>query len=962
MKSYIEEELAKGFIRPSTSPASAGFFFVKKKDGGLRPCIDYRGLNEISIKFRYPLPLVPAALEQLREARYFTKLDLRSAYNLIRIREGDEWKTAFSTTSGHYEYRVMPFGLSNSPSVFQSFINEVFRDMLNRWLIVYIDDILIYSRSLREHVQHVRAVLRRLIDHQLYAKAEKCEFHQESVSFLGYVISSGGVAMEDQKVHTVVNWPQPTNLKELQRFLGFANFYRRFIRNFRSIAAPLTSMTKRSSQRLTWSPTARQAFQTLKERFTTAPILHHPDPEREFVVEVDASSTGIGAVLSQRQGDPLKLYPCAFYSRKLTPAEQNYDVGNRELLAMKAALEEWRHWLEGAKHPFTVLTDHRNLEYLKSAKRLNHRQARWALFFTRFDFRITYRPGSQNTKADALSRLYESSTSKPSQELILPSSIILAPIQWDIMTEIAEAQNADPSPAETPPNLTYVPQVLRQRVLKLVHSAPSSGHPGIAATIQLLNNRFWWPSIPTDTITYIKNCETCNISKSPHQLPAGLLHPLPIPQRPWSHIAIDFVTDLPVSQGHTTILTVIDRFSKACRLIPLPKLPTALETAESLCNYVFRLYGLPEDIVSDRGPQFTSHVWKAFCQKLNINISLTSGYHPQSNGQVERLNQELTRFLRSYCHRNQSDWSRYLFWAEYAQNSLHKPATGITPFQCILGFQPPLFPWSGEPSELPAINSWLQRSEEVWNEAHTHLQRAVLRTQEQANRHRRPNPDYQPGQWVWLSTRDLRLRLPCKKLSPRYVGPFKITRQITPVSFRLALPAHYRISPTFHVSLLKPAGGPRGEEIQEEAGDQRAPPLIIDGKEAYQVREILDSRRRGRILQYLVDWEGYGPEERSWVNAEDILDPSLTTDFHRDHPEKPAPRPRRRPRRRLPLRFRSRSQGGGLCHEFSLCGSLRSPPEGTLTWVLTPFGLHFPYTPYLRLIHCTGVAHWLLSI
>lgn len=794
MRSYIQEELAKGFIRPSTSPASAGFFFVKKKDGGLRPCIDYRSLNDITTKFRYPLPLVPAALEQLRQARYFTKLDLRCAYNLIRIREGDEWKTAFSTSTGHYEYLVMPFGLSNSPSVFQAFINDVFRDMLNQRVIVYIDDILIYFETYEEHVNHVRAVLKRLIQHQLYAKAEKCEFHQETISFLGYVISSGGVAMDERKVQAVVHWSQPTTLKELQRFLGFANFYRRFIRNFSSIAAPMTSMIKKGTQRLTWSSAAIAAFCSLREKFTTAPILHHPDPEREFIVEVDASSTGIGAVLSQCQGEPPKLFPCAFFSRKLNSTEQNYDVGNRELLAMKAAFEEWRHWLEGAKHPFTVLTDHRNLEYLKSAKRLNHRQARWSLFFTRFNFRVTYRPGSQNTKADALSRLYESDLLSPDQEPIIPSTIILAPVQWDILTEIAEAQVIEPPPAETPPNLTYVPQALRQRVMQMVHNNPSSGHPGITATVQLLNNKFWWSSIRTDTITFIQNCTICNTSKSPRQLPAGLLHPLPIPQRPWSHIAIDFVTDLPLSQGHTTILTVIDRFSKACRLIPLPKLPTALETAEVLCNNVFRFYGLPEDVVSDRGPQFTSRVWSAFCQLLNINVSLTSGYHPEANGQVERLNQELTRFLCSYCQKNQFDWSRYLLWAEYAQNSLRKPSTGLTPFQCILGFQPPLFPWSGEPSDLPAINSWLQRSEETWNNAHVHLQRAVHRTREQANRHRRTNPNYQPGQWVWLSTRDIWLRLPCKKLSPRYVGPFKIIRQITPVSFRLALPDHYRIS------------------------------------------------------------------------------------------------------------------------------------------------------------------------
>ncbi len=455
-KAYIEEELTKGFIRPSTSPASAGFFFVKKKDGGLRPCIDYRGLNDITVKFRYPLPLVPSSLEQLRQAKYFTKLDLRCAYNLIRIKDGDEWKTAFSTSTGHYGYLGMPFGLSNSPSVFQSFISDVFRDMLDQWVIVYIDDILIYSNSLKEHLQHVRSVLKRLIQYQLYAKAEKCEFHQTSTSFLGYIISQVGVAMDESKVRAVLELPQPHTVKELQRFLGFANFYRRFIRSFSAVAAPLTAMTKRSTSRLSWNPEALLAFQELKTRFTSAPILHHPDPSIPFIVEVDASSTGIGAVLSQRQDTPAKMFPCAFYSRKLSSAERNYDVGSRELLAMKAALKEWRHWLEGAQHPFTVLTDHKNLEYLRSAKRLNPRQARWAMFFTRFNFTVTYRPGTKNIKANALSRQTDQTNYPEIEENIIPETLLIAPVQWDVMTEIDQINRQNPPPPNCPPELTYI--------------------------------------------------------------------------------------------------------------------------------------------------------------------------------------------------------------------------------------------------------------------------------------------------------------------------------------------------------------------------------------------------------------------------------------------------------------------------------------------------------------------------
>ncbi|KAK3567559.1 hypothetical protein QTP86_020033, partial [Hemibagrus guttatus] len=333
-------------------------------------------------------------------------VDLRSTYNLIRIREGDEWKTAFVTLTGHYEYLVMPYGLVNAPSVFQDFMHEVLREFLHKSVLVYIDDILIYSRSMADHCRHVVEVLQHLRDYRLFLKAEKCVFHQSSVQFLGYIIDRSGVRMDERKIAAVRNWPIPTSVKDLQRFLGFANFYRRFIQGYSSITNPLTSLLRNKPKSLTWTPAATQAFDKLKTAFTTAPLLLHPDPELPFIVEVDASTTGVGVVLSQQQENPRKLHPCALFSRKLSPAEVNYDIGNRELLAIKLALEEWRHWLEGAKHPFVVLTDHKNLEYLQAAERLNPHQAQWALFFTRFNFTISYRPGSKNIKADALSRIH----------------------------------------------------------------------------------------------------------------------------------------------------------------------------------------------------------------------------------------------------------------------------------------------------------------------------------------------------------------------------------------------------------------------------------------------------------------------------------------------------------------------------------------------------------------------------
>ncbi|CAM4463975.1 unnamed protein product [Leuciscus chuanchicus] len=874
LEKYLSESLDAGIIVPSSSPAGAGFFFVKKKDGSLRPCIDYRGLNDITVKNRYPLPLMSSAFEILQGAKIFTKLDLRNAYHLVRIKQGDEWKTAFNTPIGHFEYRVLPFGLVNAPAVFQALVNDVLRDMLNVFVFVYLDDILIFSPSLEVHVQHVRRVLQRLLENRLFVKSEKCVFHSRSVTFLGSVVSAEGISMDPEKVRAVLDWPVPDSRVALQRFLGFANFYRRFIRNFSQVAAPLSALTSVKSQ-FVWSDMAQDAFDRLKRLFTSAPILVTPDPERQFIVEVDASDVGVGAILSQRSSLDDKVHPCAFFSHRLSPAERNYDVGNRELLAIRLALGEWRHWLEGASVPFIVWTDHRNLEYIRSAKRLNARQARWALFFGRFDFSISFRPGSKNLKPDALSRQFGSTEEASTKEVIIPQHCVVGAAVWGVEQTVKRALSLVVRPPRAPSGTLFVPETARSSVLQWGHASKLVAHPGVRGTLAAVRQKFWWPTRERDIRRFVASCPVCAQTKSSNTPPAGLLRPLPIPSRPWSHIALDFVTGLPLSAGNTVILTVVDRFSKAAHFIPLPKLPSARETAQIMVDHVFRIHGLPSDIVSDRGPQFASQFWREFCRLIGASPSLSSGFHPQTNGQAERTNQILGRMLRSLTSQNPASWCDQLSWAEYAHNSLPSSATGLSPFESCLGYQPPLFASQESETSVPSVQAFIQRCKRTWRRVRSALCRTRARTRRAANRRRVKAPRYVCGQKVWLSTQNLPIHEGSKKLMPRFVGPFAIVKVLSPVAVKLRLSRQLRrVHPVFHVSCIKPV-------IRVPTRPTLPPPPLDEVGSIYRVRKLLDVRPRGRGHQFLVDWEGYGPEERRWIPARDVLDRSLIEDFYR---------------------------------------------------------------------------------
>jgi Reverse transcriptase (RNA-dependent DNA polymerase)/RNase H-like domain found in reverse transcriptase/Integrase zinc binding domain/Chromo (CHRromatin Organisation MOdifier) domain/gag-polyprotein putative aspartyl protease/Integrase core domain len=879
VKRQVADLLAKGLIEPSSSPYGAPILFVQKADGSLRMVFDYRQLNKITVRDRYPIPRIEDLYDSLLGARVFSSLDLQSGYHQIRIADEDVPKTSFVTPMGSFQFRTLAFGLANCPSVFQRAMNDIFKPYIGKFVCVYLDDILIYSKTEEEHLQHLELVLQLLRKEKLYAKLRKCTFMKPELKYLGHVVSKEGIKLDPGKVALVKDWPVPKSLKELKSFLGLGNWFRKFVRGYSSLVAPLNTLNRSDTQWSpdNWGPEQQHAFDALKHALTSEPVLVLPDTRKPFQVISDASVNGTGAILMQDG----KV--CAYHSKKFSRAEYNYTTTEQELLGVVHALKEWRCYLEGGMQ-CTLVTDHNPLVYLQEQPQLSRRQSRWMEFLSRFNYKWEYRPGRINV-ADPISRnpaLVAVATR--AQAGRVPNSTV-NPIMHEVLQGypvddwFQQAKNTrrlrqDADGLWRKGSQVVVPNVkaLKQKIIREAHDAPYSGHVGRARTQELVSRTFWWPGLHTEVTEYVRTCDMCQRNKASNQLPGGLLQPMPIPDRRWQSVTMDLITALPrTTAGNDAIAVFVDRLSKMTHFVAVTTDISAKGLANVFHDTIIKLHGMPEEIISDRDPRFSSEFWRQLMSKLGTKVKMSTAFHPQTDGQTERMNRVLEDMLRHYVDPTQKDWDQHLASAEFAVNNTYNESVKATPFFLNYGDHPrtPLNVKLGK-EHVPEAAGMAQRIADRVAVARMTLQQAQQRQAAYANTHRR-EVTYQVGTQVLLNTRNIRLKaVGTPKLLPRWVGPFKVTANIGQAAVRLELPEKWKIHDVFHVALVKP--------YHEGARNQPQPaPLRFDGDEpVYEVERILLHRdvRKGRrtLREFLIKWTGFGAEHNTWEPESNLLE------------------------------------------------------------------------------------------
>jgi len=859
----LEEWQSEGKISPSQSEWASNIVIVRKKDGSLRFCVDYRQLNERTVKDSYPLPRIDDCLDCLGGANWFSTMDLRSGYHQVAMDERDKDKTTFVTRRGTFCFNVMPFGLCNAPATFQRLMDCTMRGLNYEVCLIYLDDIIVFSPDVATHLERLEVVLACLRRANLKLKPNKCSFLHRSVDFLGYKVSGRGIETDERKIDAVIRWPVPTKLREVRGFLGLCGYYRRFVHNFSEVAAPLHALTKKNVP-FRWTQACQTAFETLKDQLTTAPILVLPRDEGEYILDTDASDHGIGAVLSQVHDGEEKVV--SYASRLYSAAEQHYCVTRKELLAVVFFMKQFRQYLLG--RPFRVRTDHAALQWLRRTPEPIGQQSRWLEVLEEFTFQVEHRPGRKHENADALSRrpcrqcglcapqtsvteavgvralqldhhdtvvwsteaikcaqerdpdigpLYKALTNneeKPLWDTVLGASQETKAYwtQWNLMTcvdgVIYRRYSSPQPPAETLQMLA--PSVYRQEIMQQAHKGFTGGHMGERRTLQQVRRRAYWIGWAADTRRFCRRCPECCSYKRGAAPRKGQLQKMTVGM-PWERLGVDITGPHPKSRnGYIYMLTVTDYFTKWADAFPIRN-QEATTVAKVLVDRVFSYMGMPVQILTDRGSNFESQLFGELLRRLHIDRVRTTAYKPSTNGQVERFHRTLNSILGKVVSENQRDWDTHIPYAVAAYRATIHESTGYSPNFLMFGHEvrAPLdvvmgLPVHGNASGI-AVDDFVQtkvdRMRAAYRSVRDNLQKAAERQKQYYDLRVKP-ASHAPGDLVWLwNARRKQGRTP--KWQRCYTGPYKVVEQIGPVNYRIQRSARSK-SFVVHVDKLQP--------------------------------------------------------------------------------------------------------------------------------------------------------------
>ncbi|EAQ82860.1 hypothetical protein CHGG_11115 [Chaetomium globosum CBS 148.51] len=842
IKKWIDENLAKGWIRASSSPAAAPLLLAAKPGGGIRICQDYRGLNAVTIKNRYPLPLIRETLDSLCNAKFYTKLDVIAAFNRVRVAQGHEWMTAFITRFGLYESLVTPFGLCNAPATFQNYINHLLHDALDVYCTAYLDDVLVYSRTRKEHTTHVNEVIRRLGEAGLQIDIGKSEFYTQKTKYLGLIISTSGLSMDPEKVKAIVDWQDPTSVKELQQFLGFANFYRRFIQGYSGIIEPLTRLLRKETA-WSWTSDQRQSFEELKNAFTKAPILAYFDYSKRTVVETDASNWASGGVLSQYD-DNGKLRPVAFFSAKHSSAECNYEIYDKELLAIVKALEEWRPELYGTRESFEIYTDHKNLQTFMTTKQLNQRQVRWAEFLSQFNFQITYRPGSKATLPDALSRLPGSQPAGMDDErlqyrkrTVLPAEKVHPTILEQLLDDARENNDSDLVATLTaePDNIALI-DLIREG-----YDNDSTAQAMVTA-LQTPGARRWPKAL--------RRALRCD--KSECKIIDGLIYfrgRLFVPDHTGLRLAVAHRTHSSGPAGHPGRVKTIDLLNRSYWWPGLSRFAADFVKGCALCFRTKTPRSAPP----------------GFLKPLEVPLRAWADI---SMDHIVDLPE---------CTRNGKTYRHILVVVDRLTKMRHLiPVTGLDTDEVVDSFLHHVFKLHGAPDSIISDRGSAFVSGQ--------------RYEDNANARRDEAPTFRPGDQVMVSLEHMATNRPKKKWDDKWDGPFPVLK-VYKGAVVVDLPDNIKVDKSFHTSQRRIAK-------RDDDG------IIQDEWQFEKILDVHDEDKETSGLTYLVKWKHY--DEPTWQPEQDLKGcKDVLKLFHDKYPEKPGPpnwvkdkRPRGRPRKK----------------------------------------------------------------